>query len=111
MLAAVRRSLSFLTRRQRATYFSLVVLREFIDSLPDGIDTSLGKQTDPLSSAPHGTVMVIAHRLPAVQHADNVYVMEKSRITAPGDFSTLRATVPMVEEYVQLMSFKDRQPS
>lgn len=129
-------------------------LREFIDSLPDGIDTSVGKQTDSLSGgqiqriglaralyaqprllildeatsgldagseafivktlrALHGavTVLVIAHRLSAVQHADNVYVMEKGRITASGDFATLRATVPMVEEYVQLMSFTDRQPS
>ncbi|MEO5921643.1 MAG: ABC transporter ATP-binding protein, partial [Pseudolysinimonas sp.] len=129
-------------------------LREFVDSLPDGLDTSVGKQTDSLSGgqiqriglaralyaqprllildeatsgldagsesfivktlrALHGdvTVLVIAHRLSAVQHADNVYVMEKGRIVASGDFATLRATVPMVEEYVQLMSFKDRQPS
>jgi ATP-binding cassette subfamily C protein len=129
-------------------------LREFIDSLPDGLDTSVGKQTDSLSGgqiqriglaralyaqprllildeatsgldagseafivktlrALHDdvTVLVIAHRLSAVQHADNVYVMEKGRIVASGDFATLRATVPMVEEYVQLMSFKDRQPS
>jgi ABC-type multidrug transport system fused ATPase/permease subunit len=129
-------------------------LREFIESLPDGIDTSVGKQVDSLSggqiqriglaralySRPrllildeatsgldagseayivktlrdlHGsvTVLVIAHRLSAVQHADNVYVMEKGRITGSGDFDTLRSTVPMVEEYVQLMSFKDRQAS
>jgi ABC-type multidrug transport system fused ATPase/permease subunit len=129
-------------------------LREFVDSLPDGIDTSVGKQVDSLSGGQiqriglaralyaqprllildeatsgldagseayivktlrelHGdvTVLVIAHRLSAVQHADNVYVMEKGRITASGDFTTLRATVPMVEEYVQLMSFTDRQPS
>jgi ATP-binding cassette subfamily C protein len=129
-------------------------LREFIESLPDGIDTSVGKQVDSLSGGQiqriglaralyarprllildeatsgldagseseivktlrdlHGsvTVLVIAHRLSAVQHADNVYVMEKGRITASGDFETLRATVPMVEEYVQLMSFKDRQAS
>jgi ATP-binding cassette subfamily C protein len=126
-------------------------LREFIDSLPDGIDTSVGKQTDSLSGgqiqriglaralyaqprllildeatsgldagseafivkslrALHGTVtvLVIAHRLSAVQHADQVYVMEKGRITASGDFATLRETVPMVEEYVQLMSFSER---
>jgi ATP-binding cassette, subfamily B, bacterial PglK len=129
-------------------------LRDFIDSLPDGIDTSVGKQVDSLSGGQiqriglaralyaqprllildeatsgldagseafivktlrdlHGevTVLVIAHRLSAVQHADNVYVMEKGRITASGGFSTLRATVPMVEEYVQLMSFRDRQAS
>jgi len=129
-------------------------LREFIDSLPAGIDTSVGKQTDSLSGGQiqriglaralyaqprllildeatsgldaasesfivtslrelHGqvTVLVIAHRLSAVQHADDVFVMEKGRITASGDFPTLRATVPMVEEYVQLMSFTDRQPS
>jgi ATP-binding cassette subfamily C protein len=123
-------------------------LREFIDSLPDGLTTSVGKQADSLSGgqiqrigiaralyskprfivldeatsgldasseafisaslrALHGsvTVVVIAHRLSTVQHADVVYVVEDGRITASGDFRTVQSTVPMVAEYVKLMSF------
>jgi ABC-type multidrug transport system fused ATPase/permease subunit len=125
-------------------------LSEFIAGLPDGIDTSVGKQVDSLSggqiqriglaralySKPqllildeatsgldasseafisdslrklHGrvTVMIIAHRLSTVQHSDVVHVVENGRITASDDFKTLQATVPMVAEYVRLMSFHD----
>lgn len=53
------------------------------------------------------TVIVIAHRLSTVQHSDVVYVVEDGRITASGKFSTLRKTVPMVAEYVKLMSFDE----
>jgi len=125
-------------------------LREFIDSLPEGLNTSVGKQVDSLSGgqiqrigvaralysqprllvldeATSGldagseafisaslrrlhhrvTVIVIAHRLSSVQHADVVHVVESGRITASGDFKTVQATVPMVAEYVKLMSFDD----
>lgn len=127
-------------------------LREFIDSLPDGLATSVGKQVDALSggqiqrigvaralySRPrlivldeatsgldasseayiaaslhslHGavTVIVIAHRLSTVQHADVVHVVEGGRVTAVGDFKTVQATVPMVAEYVKLMSFDENR--
>jgi ATP-binding cassette subfamily C protein len=125
-------------------------LRDFIDSLPDGVDTSVGKQVDALSGgqiqriglaralyakpqllildeATSGldagseafvsatlaklqgrvTVMVIAHRLSTVQHSDIVHVMENGHITASDTFKRLQATVPMVAEYVKLMSFDD----
>ena len=52
------------------------------------------------------TVVVIAHRLSTVQHADVVHVVQDGRITASGDFKTLRKSVPMVAEYVKLMSFE-----
>jgi ATP-binding cassette subfamily C protein len=126
-------------------------LTEFIDSLPEGLATSVGKQVDALSGGQiqriglaralyaqprllildeatsgldagseafigkslaklHGTVtvIVIAHRLSTVQHADDVLVIENGKLTATGDFKTVRATVPMVAEYVKLMSFSDR---
>jgi ATP-binding cassette subfamily C protein len=53
------------------------------------------------------TVIVIAHRLSTVQHSDVVYVVEDGAITSSGTFSKLRKTVPMVAEYVKLMSFDD----
>lgn len=125
-------------------------LSDFIASLPDGVNTSVGKQVDSLSGgqiqrigvaralyseprllildeatsgldaasesyvasslrALHGdvTVVVIAHRLSTVQRADVVHVLEDGRVKASGDFKTVKATVPMVAEYVKLMSFED----
>lgn len=126
-------------------------LGEFIASLPDGVQTSVGKQADALSGGQVQrlglaralytrprllildeatsaldagseafvsaslsklgkgvTVIVIAHRLSTVQHSDVVHVVEDGRITASGKFSALRKTVPMVAEYVKLMSFEDK---
>ena len=123
-------------------------LRDFVDGLPDGVNTSVGKQADALSGGQiqrigiaralytgprlivldeatsgldassedfvsmrlrelHGevTVVIIAHRLSTVQHADEVFVVDGGRIIASGDFATVRREVPMVAEYVKLMSF------
>lgn len=123
-------------------------LTEFVNSLPDGIHSSVGNQADALSGgqiqrlglaralyntpklivldeatsaldagaeasisdsiAQLGedvTVIVIAHRLSTVQHSDEVFVVDAGKIIASGTFSHLRKTVPMVAEYVRLMSF------
>ena len=125
-------------------------LGEFVDPLPDGAWTSVGKQANSLSGGQiqriglaralyteprllimdeatsaldagseayiseslkelygHVTVVVIAHRLSTVQHADTVYVMEDGRLTASGDFQTLMRTVPMVAQYVKLMAIDE----
>jgi ATP-binding cassette subfamily C protein len=126
-------------------------LTELIESLPDGIYTSVGSQADSFSggqiqrlgfaralyekpsliildeatsaldasSEAHlsssikdlgaeVTVIVIAHRLSTVQHSDVVFLMEQGSITAQGTFAHLRRTVPMVAEYVRLMSFDEQ---
>lgn len=125
-------------------------LSDFIDTLPDGLLTSVGMQVDSLSGGQiqrigvaralyrnprllildeatsaldatsesfvssslqklRGavTIIVIAHRLSTVQHADCVHLVESGRITASGDFKTIRSTVPTVAEYVNLMSFDE----
>ena len=125
-------------------------LWEFIQSLPEGIHTSIGKQADALSGGQiqrlglaralyvnpgivvldeatsaldagaealvsqtleslgsDVTVIVIAHRLSTVQHSDCVYVLESGKLMASGKFADLRKNVPMVAEYVELMSFDD----
>ena len=137
-------------RKRLADVIEAAHLTEFIDSLPDGANTSVGKQVNSLSGGQiqriglaralytnpsllimdeatsaldagseafiseslrqlHGsvTVIVIAHRLSTVQHADNVYVMEAGRVTAQGAFKTLIAEVPMVAEYVKLMAIDE----
>ena len=53
------------------------------------------------------TIVVIAHRLSTIQHADWVYAMDEGRVIGEGRFKKLRKEVPMIEEYVQLMSFED----
>lgn len=124
-----------------------VELADFVRSLPNGIDSDLGKQHDSLSGGQRQrlglaralylnprllvldeatsaldasteasisgtirrlgaavTVIVIAHRLSTVQHADVVYVVDEGRISAQGTFSEVRKKVPLIEEYVRLMA-------
>lgn len=141
--------LAQIDRKRARDAIDAAYLGDFIDSLPDGLDTSVGKQVDALSGgqiqrlglaralysrprllvldeATSGldagseasvseslrqlygsvTILVIAHRLSTVQYADTVYVVDGGRVVASGDFATVRATVPMVAEYVKLMSFE-----
>lgn len=83
----------------------LVILDEATSALDAATEASVaasiknvGKET---------TVVVIAHRLSTIQDADEVFVVDDGRIVASGKFSHVRKTVPMVEEYVKLMSFSD----
>ena len=125
-------------------------LTDFVSTLPDGVNSHVGKHADALSGgqiqriglaralyvrprlivldeatsgldaaseafigeglrALHGevTVVVIAHRLSTVQHADVVHVLEAGRIVSSGTFRAVRKAVPMIEEYVRLMSFDE----
>jgi ABC-type multidrug transport system fused ATPase/permease subunit len=125
-------------------------LTDFVATLPNGVDSSVGKHADALSGgqiqriglaralyvrprlivldeatsgldaaseayigdglrALHGdvTVVVIAHRLSTVQHADVVHVLEAGRIVSSGTFKAVQKAVPMIAEYVKLMSFDE----
>jgi len=129
---------------------ALAFLQDFVASLPDGINTSVGPSLSALSGGQlqrlglaralyvkprllvldeatsaldagsesvisqslrdlgeDVTVIVVAHRLSTVQHLENVFVLDGGRVIAEGPFQELRKTVPMVEEYVSLMSFDD----
>ncbi len=57
----------------------------------------------------HGkvTLVVIAHRLSTVQHADVVHLVDGGRIVASGPFAELVRTVPQVARYAELMSLDD----
>ena len=82
----------------------LLVLDEATSALDAGTEASIsdaiGKLRDEV------TVIVIAHRLSTIQHADVVYVVEEGRITAEGTFTEVQRTVPLIRQYVQLMSFE-----
>ena len=94
----------------RALYIQpkLLVLDEATSALDAGSEALISESLNDLG--PGVTVIVIAHRLSTVQHSDNVYVVDKGKITASGSFTHLRKTVPMVAEYVQLMSFDEQLP-
>lgn len=53
------------------------------------------------------TVILIAHRLSTVQHADKIIYLDKGKIVAEGTFSELKATVPDFARAVELMDLSD----
>ena len=83
----------------------LIILDEATSALDAGAEASIASTILSLGSAT--TVVVIAHRLSTVQRADTVFVMEDGQILASGKFKDLRRSVPMIEEYVRLMSFDE----
>jgi ABC-type multidrug transport system fused ATPase/permease subunit len=83
----------------------LIILDEATSALDAGSEAAVSKNIRELGEAV--TLVVIAHRLSTIKHADCVYVVDAGKILASGPFNTLRKTVPMVEEYVRLMSFDD----
>ncbi len=131
---------------------SMASLDEVVRHFENGLDSSIGRQSDKLSGGQlqrlglaraiypnpglivldeatsaldaksefevsenlsrfkgRATLLVIAHRLSTVQKADCVYVVDGGEIIASGTFNYLRKTVPMIEEYVRLMSFDDAE--
>lgn len=83
----------------------LIVLDEATSGL-DAVSESIVYQSL-MKLRPKSTVVVIAHRLSTVQNADKVILVENGQITASDTFENLRKNVPLVEEYVRLMSFDE----
>lgn len=83
----------------------LIVLDEATSALDAATEASISQAI--LSRRGETTILVIAHRLSTVQRADAVHVMDDGRIVASGTFSEVRKAVPLVEEYVKLMSFDE----
>lgn len=84
---------------------NLIVLDEATSALDAATEASISEAIRGLGD--ETTVIVIAHRLSTIQHADRVYVMEDGKILDSGTFTEVRKRVPMIEEYVKLMSFDD----
>ena len=83
----------------------LLVLDEATSALDAQTEADISQSIRQLAKTT--TVIVIAHRLSTIQHADCVYAMEGGRIVGSGTFTQVRKAVPMIEQYVQLMSFDD----
>ena len=50
------------------------------------------------------TTVIIAHRISTVQDADTVIVLNRGKVEGSGTFQEVRRKVPMIENYVRLMS-------
>lgn len=84
---------------------SLVILDEATSALDAATEASVAASIKNVGEKT--TVVVIAHRLSTIQDADEVHVVDDGRIIASGKFAEVRKSVPMIEEYVKLMSFSD----
>ena len=91
----------------RALYTNpkLIVLDEATSALDAEAEASISESIRKIGS--DTTVIVIAHRLSTVQKADVVHVIDNGKLVASGSFKELRRTVPMIQEYVRLMSFDE----
>lgn len=91
----------------RALYTNpkLIVLDEATSALDAQAEADISESIRTLGEGT--TVIVIAHRLSTVQRADVVHVIEGGGLLASGKFKDLRKNVPMIKEYVRLMSFDD----
>lgn len=83
----------------------LLVLDEATSALDAGSEAEVSANIQALGDAV--TVIVIAHRLSTIQHADRVYAVDGGKIVGEGTFRQVRRSVPMIDEYVKLMSFDD----
>ena len=54
------------------------------------------------------TVILIAHRLSTVQHADQIIYLDKGKIVAEGTFRELKAKVPDFAKAIELMDLSDK---
>lgn len=83
----------------------LLVLDEATSALDAETEATI---TDSLSELEDQmTLLVVAHRLSTVQHADTVFVIDEGKIVAAGKLRDLEQDVPLVKKYIALMSFDD----
>jgi ATP-binding cassette subfamily C protein len=83
----------------------LIILDEATSALDAATEASVAASIKNVGG--ETTVIVIAHRLSTIQDADQVHVLVDGQIVSSGTFTQVRKNVPMVEEYVKLMSFTD----
>jgi len=83
----------------------LIVLDEATSALDAEAEASISESIRNIGA--DTTVIVIAHRLSTVQRADQVHVIDDGNLVASGTFKELRKSVPMIQEYVRLMSFDE----
>ena len=91
----------------RALYLDPKIL--FLDEATSALDAETEAEiTEVLQSLKNEmTVILIAHRLSTVQHADRIIYLDKGKIVAEGTFAELKAKVPDFAKAVELMDLSD----
>lgn len=81
----------------------LLVLDEATSALDAQTESSVTESL--LTLRDEVTIVVVAHRLSTIQNVDEALVLVEGKVLAHGSFSTLRKEVPLIQKYVELMSF------
>jgi ATP-binding cassette, subfamily B, bacterial PglK len=79
----------------------LLVMDEATSALDAESESEIAKALDQMRGKV--TVILIAHRLNTVQHADKVFLIEEGQVTDQGTFQELIKRNPSIERLVQLM--------
>jgi ATP-binding cassette subfamily C protein len=79
----------------------LLVMDEATSALDAESESEIAKALEQMRGKV--TVVLIAHRLNTVQHADKVFLIEEGKVTDSGTFQELVKRNPSVERLVQLM--------
>jgi ATP-binding cassette subfamily C protein len=92
----------------RALYSNPKIL--FLDEATSALDAETEAEiTKVLQSLKNEmTVILIAHRLSTVKHADKIIYLDKGKILAVGNFSELKAQVPDFAKAVELMDLSEK---
>jgi ATP-binding cassette subfamily C protein len=79
----------------------LLVMDEATSALDAESESEIAKALDQMRGKV--TVVLIAHRLNTVQHADKVFLIEEGQVTDQGTFQELIKRNPSIDRLVQLM--------
>jgi ATP-binding cassette subfamily C protein len=79
----------------------LLVMDEATSALDAESESEIAKALDQMRGKV--TVVLIAHRLNTVQHADKVFLIEEGQVTYQGTFQELIKRNPSIDRLVQLM--------
>jgi ATP-binding cassette subfamily C protein len=91
----------------RALYTSpgLLVMDEATSALDAESESEIAKALDQIRGKV--TVVLIAHRLNTVQHADKVFLINEGKLTDQGTFPELVKRNPSIDRLVQLMKVEE----
>jgi ABC-type multidrug transport system fused ATPase/permease subunit len=79
---------------------TLLVLDEATSALDAETEFSIMRHVRSLRGV--ATVVIVAHRLTTVQHADKVIYLEKGRVLGVGAFDDLRRSIPQLQRQIDL---------
>ena len=85
---------------------ALLVMDEATSALDAESESEIAKALDQMRGKV--TVVLIAHRLNTVQHADKVFLIEEGRVTDQGTFQELIRRNPSIDRLVQLMKVEEK---